>query len=484
MNIVLVPILALLAVVQVLGIGLLAIGMRGRLVSAHPHCRRCRFNLIGLARDGPDPRCPECGAALNMPGSIRAGLRRRRPFMAWIGVLLTLVPIGLLGSVVVIRSQSNIHALKPDFWLMFEAQRSLPGTIGGQLSELISRMQAGKLSGSDTAALIARALEVQADPNPGGGWNSGWGDILDLAAISGLLSDDQLRQSARNAPRWSQLGRERIVAGDEWVVSLQMDPSRVSNAPVRPPLYLRARLIGLRAGDREFEIGTRGSSSMGIDLGGGSAMTMRCALPGLEPGKHEVTGTWELEVAPDHDQPAIVAWTEERTSTVTIEPPGSSGVDLIDDPGLQAGVLRSLKLQSAISLQRSVGAPVGRVHVSYYLGCDGPPMDLAFEVLLQERLGADAPPGTVPRRWPIGEVAFRSNGSSSYSAGADLTGFDAAAVDLVLRPSIGAAKGTLQIYKIWNGEVVFRDVPLLDLQSGDGTAKPRDKQDLPGASAP
>lgn len=495
MNVVMVPVFALLAIVQVLGIVLLLAGLRGWLVSTHPHCRRCRFDLVGLAGGGDDPRCPECGASLVDPRSVQRGLRRKRPFVAWLGAALAIIPIGLIGSVVVIRSQSNIHALKPDFWLMIEARTSLPGTIGGQLSELTARMQAQSLNSADTQALIARALEVQADPNPGGGWNSGWGDILDLAAMTGLLSEEQFKQRARNAPRWSQLGRERIVEGDEWVICIRMDSSRVSNtSAAMPTLYLRAKLVGLRAGDRPIEIGSRGSTSMGIHLAGGSAMTMRCALPVLGPGVHELTGTWELEVAPDHDQPAIVSWTEDRTSTVTIEPTGSSGVDLIDDPGLQNAVLRSLELQSAITLTRSAGAPKGRVHASFYLGCDGPPMDLAFDVFLRERSSADAPAGSMPKEWSLGQVAFRSNGSSSHSAGKDLTDFDAAAVDLVLRPSIDSAKGTLEIYKIWNGEVWFRDVPINDpnatelanslrtrpYPAGDGVqASP-----LPKASAP
>src|SRR5690349_6074803 len=50
------------AATLLLGVVLLALGLRGRRVGDHPYCRRCGFDLFGLPP--AHPACPECGADL------------------------------------------------------------------------------------------------------------------------------------------------------------------------------------------------------------------------------------------------------------------------------------------------------------------------------------------------------------------------------------------------------------------------------------
>lgn len=50
---------------------LLILGLRGRIVSHDPLCRRCRYSLTGLV----SKRCPECGSVVAATGIV-VGERR------------------------------------------------------------------------------------------------------------------------------------------------------------------------------------------------------------------------------------------------------------------------------------------------------------------------------------------------------------------------------------------------------------------------
>src|SRR3954466_13422186 len=59
-----------------LGFFLLWQGLRGSYSDDHPHCRKCGYDLYGLASGSR--LCPECGAELRRRGAIRIGVPRRR----------------------------------------------------------------------------------------------------------------------------------------------------------------------------------------------------------------------------------------------------------------------------------------------------------------------------------------------------------------------------------------------------------------------
>ena len=70
-----IALLLLAAAVAVAGLALAAIGLRGRRVDAHPHCRRCGYDLAGT----PDATvCTECGRDLTAERRHRGHLRGRR----------------------------------------------------------------------------------------------------------------------------------------------------------------------------------------------------------------------------------------------------------------------------------------------------------------------------------------------------------------------------------------------------------------------
>jgi len=71
-------------VFALLSVVLLRLGLRGRLVTSNPVCRRCHFDLIGSVA----ARCPECGAQLSLRQAVReGGLRKRRWWVLLVALL-------------------------------------------------------------------------------------------------------------------------------------------------------------------------------------------------------------------------------------------------------------------------------------------------------------------------------------------------------------------------------------------------------------
>jgi len=446
-----------LLIAALLGAALLAGAIRGRVVSRNPHCRKCRFDLIGLALDGDAARCPECGRTLRDPRAIRVGLRKKRPLLGALGAFLILVPVALVGLAIASAARPNINAYKPDFWLLIEARTASPATIPGQLSELLSRVQAGSLSQPRTATLIERALAVQADM--AGGWAVNWGDILDYAAANTLLTPEQLEQYARHSPQWSVSLRQRVLEGTDWVILVSTGPGRVGNAPGGgPPFIFQPSLLEVRAGEHAMKFPEEGGQTgLGISPNGASAMNLRRAVPGLGVGAHEVTTIWKLSVCADYDTPAITTWTEERTSTIEVLPAGTHDVELVMDESLRAAIEKSLKIgRGGITVEPSA-TPFGHSHASLMIECDNPPIALAFDVVLRER-AAVVTDGSPPREWKVGQINYSGNGRHMHGVGADVQAMDVEAVDVVLRPSIDAARGTVGTYKISGLEIVLADI--------------------------
>src|SRR5207249_860614 len=88
-------VIALAALVLIVGIVLLRRGLKGIALDDHPICRRCGFDLFGLP--GGVAVCSECGADLSSRRAIRIGTRKRRPGIATLGALLIVVIVFNLG---------------------------------------------------------------------------------------------------------------------------------------------------------------------------------------------------------------------------------------------------------------------------------------------------------------------------------------------------------------------------------------------------
>jgi hypothetical protein len=88
-----------------------------------------------------------------------------------------------------------------------------------------------------------------------------------------------------------------------------------------------------------------------------------------------------------------------------------------------------------------------------------PPIDLAYDVILS----ADG------RQWPAGSVRFRAGKVAAHCLAVRARGLTADRVAVVLRPNAAEAAGTVDMTRVWGGEVRVRDVSVKRLSAaGEG----------------
>src|SRR5437867_4481083 len=159
-----------------LAAALLWLGVRGRAVDDHPHCRRCGYDLFGLAAGGAGGVCPECGANLRQRGAVRVGVRRRRrgliALAIFCGVLsFSLGPArNLVWRELVGRPAAFAYAVRAgDAGAVEEHLTARPRLVklrpaGQSLLDLA-------VSGSHGEEVVKRLLAAGADPNEVGSGN-------------------------------------------------------------------------------------------------------------------------------------------------------------------------------------------------------------------------------------------------------------------------------------------------------------------------
>jgi predicted RNA-binding Zn-ribbon protein involved in translation (DUF1610 family) len=174
----------------VCGVGLLVRAIRGRVVSVHPHCRGCKFDLHGLTLSR-ESVCPECGRAV-IPGTatVMDGCRVFRRRLAVVAVLLMLVGGGGLAWPSVSRMPAiknmDWYAKFPEGLLVWLEDRGDKEA----LQALHDRLIPGTLSDEGLQQLISRSLAMADDESVV--WDERWGDVLLYAFLEDRFNPPDL----------------------------------------------------------------------------------------------------------------------------------------------------------------------------------------------------------------------------------------------------------------------------------------------------
>src|SRR4051812_11886041 len=217
------------ATALLLGIALLARGMRGRRVGDHPHCRPCGFDLFGLPP--AQVRCPECGADL-LAGPAKAvaiGRRLRRvPSLSAGLALLAPALLVLTATTVAALKGSDSDRWKPAWWLLLDLNAANPNVAKPAAVELWARLKNGNLSPEYAKRAGERVLAIQADTRRP--WSVEFGDFAEDA--------HQARHVTREA--WNRYLLQGMVA------KLDVNPvvRRDADFPVRIVLAPAASAAG------------------------------------------------------------------------------------------------------------------------------------------------------------------------------------------------------------------------------------------------
>lgn len=454
---------AVAAAMLVAGLLLLVLGLRGRRIDDHPVCRRCRFDLVG-ALPGAGV-CPECGSDLGRRRAVRHGQRRRRRELIAAGaVALVLAPGALVGGYAAAWARWTPYRVLPTTWLVAMVDPDSPSTGAAALRELARRAERGALSPETSAKLVDLALERQERHDLP--WSAAWGEPLGAAFAGGALSAEQVERYVRAAMTPSLAIRSPAAAGeDQWPLGFEISGARVGTRSYAHPGIV-ARLQRVEVGGTALDLTGRGPMTGLVYLHAGVTSSVSHHLPlTAEPGTHRVRAEWLIEMMSTPSSPgagvgtAVASWPLVLEGEVEVLPPGAPVVTLVADQSMQAQIDAMVVTQGfAIDVTEDPPRADGR-----FILRGSPPMPLAFDIYW--RLGE----GESAREWWAGSIVMSTRqGEANVPLYGELDGFDLSAthVNVVLRPSPAAAVRDRGIDRIWDGEVIIRNVPLAQPPAG------------------
>jgi hypothetical protein len=427
-------ILLLLSIVPTIAaIALLIVGIRGRRVDGHPLCRRCGFDLIGLPPTSV--ACSECGADLRAARATRTGHRVRRGGMIVISLTLlipSVVWLGAIGYAMTADVQWAQH--KPVWWLLRDAQ-----TDPASMSELLTRLGAGKLSRSDIDAAVARALAMQADRTVP--WNGGWGDVVEQSRIAGAVSEADWARYARQAVVLSMRARPRVARGDAIWVEVTLDELRVGRKWT-PDVYgveKSRRIDGIESANAAvggFSFGRRDRRP----LTSGSLLKEPRITAALPLGAKKLSVTYEIELS-SFSQPTPTTTQDVETNFVLRDLPT---VEVHEDNEAWATVASSTRISAATYF------PSGDLSVIVQATAPAT-LDLAYDVFARLPDGRELKLSSFTARRGTQQTARCLGTAGRLDA-------NVTQIDVVLRPSVHVALQSLDLTRLCAGEVWKREL--------------------------
>lgn len=433
-----------IAMAATLGVGLVLLGCFGhRLIGDTPYCRRCRYNLTGTDRSVVGARCPECGAFLSAPKAVRIGEYRRRWGVTAVGLVLVLI----VSSTPLLLTRVNWLALTPASWLLADLERPDPVRGAVAFQELRRRHTADTLARRHVLALADHCLAVQsaecmriveAQPYVELLHAAYMRNQLDLARADRYL-DNLIHVDFRVRPRIVQ-GR-RAAAQTTLELRAPLDTFDVRIERLASPLPVA---------------GSQLSEGLSRSMGRGTGLTMRSRiLPTNEPGT--ILATQEVDIAiytiGDDDAPGADALHRRSyhfSAEYEVLPAGSDdGIRLVYSPELATGVVAALELRPVAGRSFTLD----RGFLAWQLGVSRDlPVNIAYDVYINDSSFRDL------------TIAVSTSDASCSVALRTLAQWYEAdeipdRVTLRFVPSREAAEGSVDLFEIFGGELVFENLP-------------------------
>ncbi len=409
----------LLIALLLVGTWLFIRGRRPRRVGDTPHCRRCDYNLTGLKH----PTCPECGAWL-FPRTIAIGDRHPRKGRIAGGLMMMAIAgtgLGVLAFGVV--KGTNWNPYLPDFVLVRKLDDS--ALAPGVWAELARRQT-----------------------------NSGRANILS----DGFLVQWQVDSWVHQVQIPLLQVRPRVQVGDK--VPWKLVPS----GSIPNPLMLRlanARILcdGREVAPPELAIAE-------FAAGGFAAYDREFSCADI--GRHEVTIEATAEVYINSPNPIlapvgfppptkpVASWPVRIAGSFKGVPVGESKIRHVSNDALQDEIRQTVR-PVGLAFWPWPPWPPERAHATIMLnGCERGnllPVDVAFRMFARVE-GKEYLFGYARgKRGSLIEV--REN-----TPKLQYTGPIVPTADVVFRSSDEVARGSTDIDEIWDGEIVYKDVPV------------------------
>ena len=441
----LISLIILLILIAGVGVFKLLRGLRGGRIGDEPRCRRCDYQLQGIE----SLQCPECGLPLS-PSSVVRGKRYRRPSLATAGLLGLLVGLGAGAALAYVQVQQiDWITFRPTSWLIDDLSSTNVSTQQASWRELDRRISGAGISQHQTDRLVDACLAMQAQSTP---VPTIFGDMAD--AVSHELLAGKLTDARRNA-FLSHLMRLSLVVRPKAAGTLPYSINEQSRGPNHQPFWYSEKTMSTRIDGKAVGYPDAASMSgqMSGNAGGGIGGSVDLDEENLSPGPHVLQVECRLRFhtgsygsLTDDDEPFVKEIvTGLNAPFIKLPPNVVDPVKLLHDPSLGPA------LHSAIHLTRA------RLHgnrLSLSIDVQACPVDVAFDVFAVAR----------STETKIASVYFHKGGGSSWYTGGKLPRSAqpiGKTVDIVLRSSPDAARKTIDMTQIWDGELRFTGVPFV-----------------------
>jgi hypothetical protein len=443
----------------IIAIALLIIGLRGRRIDDHPLCGRCGFDLFGKPLDSRI--CPECGSPVSK-WDVRIGHRERRGGLIFLALVL-LAPAALWAAVVGTLAFRGVDfiRIKPVTWLLNDAESNSSFRQHDAFAELGRRCSAGELTPAQLDRILDRALTVQGErhitpdhvlvESPSYGQ---WIEFIEAARAAGKVSDARWQRYAEQSVVFMFSARPHVRRGDvipfwlgQWqrcakswfapnyTVALEIDGQPVQFVPTN---YPDAKYL-----PRAYE-----ETHLAWFIDPSDPVYQK-----LADGEHEakafITVTMPGRGAKNPLPPVSVSKKQIASAKFVLQPADRSSVQMDSDPNLKPQIEQWLHRQS---LRQSASDHSGDLELVLVPDFSQKlPIDLAFQVAIR----ADG------KDWPcLLPVCFQGQFGSMGIALAKVKDLHAKTADVILKSDPAAAARTLNIERIWDGEITLKDVPI------------------------
>jgi hypothetical protein len=444
-----VPVIAIvLSLLCGAGIVLTAIALRPKRVGETPHCPKCGYNLTGLITEVKLVRCPECGVTSRM-ANLRRGERHVSRRMLGAGLILILIggaPM-ISGGVAVVRGV-DIYQYLPARVLAACLGWGDAKIVKASVAELQGRLATGGLSAEALDALIEACLEEQERTEARKDISSKIIDWLGLPSVANAMTAEQKERMYANLCRDFRLEARRVVECGEDI------PFALISRRLIPVGYDVEWQVKARCNGEEWPC----KGFWPLSPRGGINDFPISSTPG--PGPLYVHLDAFVRVAGPRTAPVLYRRELERTLPVEVLPrEAPSPIKLVRSAEIDAAVARLVWAKNII-----VGKNSGSVQILYmgvYMGVDNNiPCNLAFDVYSKWGNQCNL----------IGIAYFKSTeGGHTWYVGKNIDEIPDDHVDLILRSSRAAAGRSLDIYEIWEGDLLIENVPVYEATGASWT---------------
>ena len=220
-------IVVILSTLVLAGVVVVLRGWRGRKVNDHPHCSRCRFDLVGIY---PGVRtCPECGTGLEPARGrkgVRFGARARQRGVIACGMAIMLIaatPLGIFAYSAATGTSIVKHLPMGALELM--ANMGPRARADEAVVEITTRLRDQTLDQEQSKRAVALVLAFQAEETRV--WTRAWADLLEGVDLKGLLTPEQAQQVLVNGIKPVITARPVAARGGHAVVEIKPVASRL-----------------------------------------------------------------------------------------------------------------------------------------------------------------------------------------------------------------------------------------------------------------